>query len=174
MSTWITTPWSSLAWIALAGIGIYVTVIAYIRIVGIRAIAEMEAFDYATTVAVGTIIGGTATGSTSLARGAAAIGLLFGLQMLIGLLRRRYRLEWLFDNRPMLVVKDGAMCRDNLASVQMTEDDLRAKLREQGFFGLDDVQFAILETTGDFSVLGRDAPRPDEWALTGVRGVGDG
>lgn len=174
MSTWITTPWSSLGWIALAGIGIYATVIAYIRIVGIRAISEMEAFDYATTVAVGTIIGGTATGATSLARGAAAIGLMFGLQMVIGYLRRRYKLQWLFDNNPLLLVKDGEIDWDNMATAQMTEDDLRVKLREHGFWWLDDVQVAVLETTGGFSVLGRSARPATDWALTSIRGLEPG
>jgi uncharacterized membrane protein YcaP (DUF421 family) len=59
---------------------------------------------------------------------------------------------------------------DQLKAAQITEDDLRAKLREAGVLSYQDVQAVVLETTGEFSVLsGPEAP--DAALLSNVLGA---
>lgn len=58
----------------LAGsILIFVVIIILTRIVGLRSFAKFTAYDFAFTVAIGSIISSTLTSSTSIAHGSIAI-----------------------------------------------------------------------------------------------------
>lgn len=50
---------------------------------------------------------------------------------------------------------------DNLHKAQMTEDDLRAKLREANIIDPAQIRAVVMETTGDVSVLHADPQGPD-------------
>ena len=68
---------------------VYALVVLLTRLSGPRSLATMSSFDFAATVAVGSLLASTAVGSTSLSDGAAGLVVLFGAQAVIGVLRRR-------------------------------------------------------------------------------------
>lgn len=151
------------AGVALA---IYLGVIVYLRMAGIRAITEMEAFDYTTTVALGSIVGGVAARATALPQGLVAVGALLGAQALLGWIRLKWRpVEDALDNDPQVLVVDGEIQHDTLHSARVTEKDLRSQLRQRGVWWLDEVKLAVLETNGALSVVTTDMERPDDWSL---------
>ena len=57
--------------------------------------------------------------------------------------------------RAVLLVKNGALIRNNLRRQFMTEDELQAKLRENGVEDIGDVKAAYMEADGGVSVLKR-------------------
>ena len=57
--------------------------------------------------------------------------------------------------RAVLLVKNGALIRNNLRRQFMTEDELQSKLRENGVEDIGDVKAAYMEADGGVSVLKR-------------------
>lgn len=157
-----------LAVVVVAGLAIYVWVIVATRVAGLRSLATMSAFDFAMTVAIGSIIASTILGTAPLAAALLAVALLYGAQVVVSRLRRRRGLEQLIDNTPRLLMLDGELIETHLTAARVTHDDLRARLRGAGVLHLADVRAVVLETTGDISVL-RGGDQLDPWLLEGVR-----
>lgn len=146
--------WDALALVAVSTIGVYTVLVLFSRLAGLRSFSEMTNFDLAATVAFGSMAATTALSSdVSLLQGAIGLAVLFVVQALVSRLRRRGRWQDVVDSRPRLLMYGGQIQHQNLAKVQMTPDDLRAKLRLSGVSQYDQVAAVILESTGEVSVL---------------------
>lgn len=173
---WITARWSSLLLVAASAFGVYVAIVVFTRLAGLRAFSKMSSFDFAITVAFGTILGSTLlTRDPPLVQGIVGLGVLYLVQYLVSLLRRPpVHLSRLVDNEPLLLMDGSEILHENLEEGRMTEADLRAKLREANVRRWEDVQAVVMETTGDVSVLhgegDRDGADLDRSLLAGVRG----
>jgi uncharacterized membrane protein YcaP (DUF421 family) len=154
--------------VLVASAAIYLWVIGATRLAGLRSFSKMSAFDFAMTVAIGSIIASTALGAAPLVNGLLAVAALYLAQVGVSRLRQATRLEDVVDNTPLLLVHDGQVLDAHLERARVTHDDLRAKLRAAGVLTLDDVRAVVLETTGDFSVL-QGGERLDPAMLEGVR-----
>jgi uncharacterized membrane protein YcaP (DUF421 family) len=131
----------------------YAAVIALVRVSGLRSFAKMSAFDFAATIAAGSLIASAAVGSAPLWSGVAALAGLFAAQAAVAWVRQR---EWghrLVDNRPILLMDGGEVLRENLARAGLVEADLAAQLRVAGVRRSDHVRAVVLETSGDVSVI---------------------
>ena len=60
------------------------------------------------------------------------------------------------SNKPQLLMRDGRILYDALEACRVAEEDLVAKLREANVLDFSEVRAAVLETTGDVSVLHGD------------------
>lgn len=162
------TSWTDVAVVVVAAVAIYVWVIAAVRVVGLRSFSKLSAFDFAMTVAIGSIIASAATGSVPLAGALVAVAVLFAAQYVVARLRRATSFEELVDNRPLLLMHRGEILEEHLTAARLTHEDLRAKLRAANVLRLDEVSAVVLETTGDVSVL-HGTQRLDPALLAGVR-----
>lgn len=159
--------------IFLASLGIYVGVIIYTRLNGLRTFSKMTSFDFAMTIAVGSIMGSAALDPESkFLSGLLAIACLVLLQRLVAYGRRFEAIEKLVTNDPLCLLWKGRFLESNLRRSRVTNQDVYAKLREANALNLDQVQAVILETTGDISVLHGDQELSED-VLTGVRGIPD-
>ncbi|HSN81210.1 MAG TPA: YetF domain-containing protein, partial [Polyangiales bacterium] len=83
-----------------------------------------------------------------------AMAALFLVQYLAARLRKASNtFETLLQNQPVVLMRDGVILHEALTSTRVAKDDLIAKLREANVLDLSQVRAAILETTGDVSVL---------------------
>lgn len=148
-------PASALLAVLLGTVGIYLATVLFTRLVGLRSFSKMSSFDFAMTVAIGSVIASTIViDGVSLLKGTVALALLYGLQFLVGSLRERFEtFAGVLDNRPILLMAGPEILHENLRKAQVTEGDLRAKLREANVLRLDRVHAVVFETTGDISVL---------------------
>ncbi len=164
------SPWAALGTTVVAAMGVYLTVIVLTRLAGLRSLAKMSSFDFATTVAIGSTVASTALAATPLANGVAALAMLYGLQYLAATMRRRNLFFGVIDNEPMLLMAGSEVLEANLRHARMSKQELWSQLRLQGIHSRDQVRAVILETTGDMSVLQGDGPFDPE-LLQGVRGA---
>jgi len=154
-------PWSSLGAIIFSAFGIYISVIIMTRICGKRSLSKMASYDFAMTVAVGSIIATTAlSSSVSMVEGVLGMVVIYLLQMIAAYVRRNKTVKNLMDNSPLLLMDGPKIIEDNLKKARVTEGDLRSKLREANITQLSQVIAVIFETTGDISVLS-DANKQD-------------
>ena len=155
MENWITVTPDTLVKVLLSILLLFTGIIIITRIAGLRTFAKMSSFDFAATIAIGSILASIVLNSDqSLVKGVIALAGIIAFQALFALLVRKSKpfKKWA-TNSPILLMKEGEILHSNLSATNMSEDDLIAKLREANVFDLSEVHAAILESTGDVSVL---------------------
>jgi uncharacterized membrane protein YcaP (DUF421 family) len=150
--------------VVLSAAVIYVALLLFSRLIGPRSFAQMTAFDFAVTVAIGAIVGSAAASTTPPTLGLVAMVSLFALRGTVAALRRR-GLDRLVDNRPVLLIRDGRILEANLRAAKVTRDDVLAGIRLAGVSRLEDVAALVIERNGEFSVL---TTPPDDTVLSSV------
>ncbi|MFS4418224.1 DUF421 domain-containing protein [Maribacter sp. 2307ULW6-5] len=154
MEEWFSISTTSFVAIGLTAMGIYVAVVIFTRVGGKRSFSKMSSFDFAVTVAIGSMIANTVLSkSTSLWEGAAGIAFLYLIQLGTAFLRRYALVEKLTDNQPLLLMSGKTILYENLKKARVTESDLRSKLREANVLHLGQVRAVVFESTGDIAVL---------------------
>lgn len=71
--------------------------------------------------------------------------------------------KWVHDlvnGRETILIKDGKVMEENLADVRYTGEELLRELRTKNAFNLADVEFAVMEYTGDINVLLKSDKKP--------------
>ena len=167
-STEISTTWQEAGFVALSAMLMYLAIMAAVRLNGLRSFSKMSSFDFATTVAVGSLLATVSMSGSSLLNDILAVAVLLGLQAVVAFGRKSGPVDRLVDNQPVLLMAEGRMLDDNLRRARITVDDVRAKLRLGGIIDERSVRFAVLETTGDVSIATADGPI-DPTILHGVR-----
>ena len=172
-SDWLFTTWGAVGDVVLTAIGIYAVLIVYTRLAGLRTFSKMSAFDFAMTVAIGSIVAGSILfDGPSLLRAVVALTVVFGLQIGLAALRQRSQaVSDAVDNEPLVLMTQDGMVRDNLRRAKVTEEDVWAKLREANVIRVSEVRAVVFEATGDISVLHgpADGEALEACLLTGVR-----
>lgn len=172
--SWLTTTWTEILMVLLSSIGIYIALIGFTRLAGLRSFSKMSSFDFAITVAVGSVIATTIlTKDPPLFQAIVALGLLYFIRNGVAKLRGISPLiSKLVDNQPILLMKGSQMLDENLKVTKVTPNDLRAKLREANVTDFSQIKAVVLETTGDISVLHtKDSSQVlDDDLLTNVKG----
>jgi uncharacterized membrane protein YcaP (DUF421 family) len=154
LSEWFVSPPKTYLAIFLSALGIYITLIIFTRLAGKRSFSKMSSFDFAMTVAVGSLIASTVLSkNVSLVQGIAGLASLYIIQISVAILRRFEWVKNLVDNKPLLLMDGSNILHDNLKKARVSEGDLRSKLRESNVLSLDQVRAVVFETTGDVSVL---------------------
>lgn len=171
MEKYFDASFPSLVVICINAIGIYVAVILFTRIAGKRSFSKMSSFDFAMTVAIGSILASTVlSSSVSLLQGIVGLAAVYALQISAAILRRFKFFSNLIDNEPLLLMDGSTILQHNLKKARVTNDDLRAKLREANVINLSQVRAVVFETTGDISVLhAGDAKILEDWLLKDVQ-----
>ncbi len=168
---WLTSDAGSLVRIALSAALVLAATIAVIRVNGLRSLSKMSSFDFAVTVAIGSVVASTVLAdSPSVVEGGFAIAALLGSQRIVAMARVRFGASSLVDNAPVVLMRGQALDEAALASTRVSREDVYAKLREANVTHLNQVHRVVLESTGDISVLhGEPGSTLDERLMLGVR-----
>lgn len=157
---WLITDWNSVLITIISTFLIYTSIIVLTRINGLRTFAKMSSFDFAITIAIGSIIASTILlEDQSVAKGALALIVLIALQAIVAFGRKKsMKIEKLITNTPILLMDGSKILHHNLDATRVSQSDLYAKLREANVTHFDQVIAVVLETTGDMSVLHTGEP----------------
>ncbi|MDR5589217.1 DUF421 domain-containing protein [Christiangramia sp. SM2212] len=171
MKKWFAFDWSSMLAIVITAIGIYIAIIVFTRIAGKRSFSKMSSFDFAMTVALGSMIATTVLSkSVSLWEGIMGLAIIYILQLFVAILRRFKIVRDSVDNGPLLLMDGQNILHENLKKSRVTEEDLRSKLREANVIRLKEVRAVVFEATGDISVLhtGDMDEQLEDWLIKDV------
>ena len=172
MENWIFASLPILIKVLLTVVAIFSIVILVTRMSGLRSFAKISSFDFASTIAIGSIIATIILNpDQSILKGAIALGGILLFQTIFTFLVRKVpAFEKLVTNKPLLIMRDGKILEDNLHSANLSEEDLIAKLREANVIDFNEVKAVVLESTGDVSVLhGSNDKQLMDRILKGVR-----
>ena len=161
--------WAHLLRSALSAAGIYIVIVAAIRIVGEKALAKMSGYDMIVTVALGSLVAALPlTTSVSLTDAIAAAVTFLGLQQITRYLQARYRrVHTLVRERPRLLLWNGRLLEDRMLQSDISADEVRAAVRRSGILSLKQVRAAILENDGEWSIIPQSSS-PDLSAMEGL------
>ncbi len=148
--------WTLTGLVIVSALGIYATVIVYSRLAGIRSHSRMSTFDFATTIAIGAVIGRVVLVRTSLLAGVVGLASLFSFQYVIAYLRMNAGFGRFVDNPPILLMAGPQLLPDGLRRAHVTPQDVYEKLRLNGVGRVDEVKAVVLERSGDISVIHGD------------------
>lgn len=132
------------------------------KLVGVRQISEMSFFDYVVGITIGSI---AAEMSTNLENGwtkPITAMLVYGVTaFLISVISRKsIKARRILSGTPILLINKGKIDRKSLTKARMEVNDLLAQARIAGYFNLADIDYAILETTGNISFQPVPGKRP--------------
>lgn len=163
---WFVMDWQQVLGIVLSVIGFYFCLILFTRIMGLRSFSKLSSYDFAMTIAVGSILASTVLSDTpALPQGLLAVIMLFLLQALVSMIRRQFKpVKALIDNQPIILMAYGEYFWDNLQEANLSTSDVQEVLRKNGIKSKSEVFAVIMETTADMSVIKNNDSVPD-WSL---------
>jgi uncharacterized membrane protein YcaP (DUF421 family) len=142
------------------GMIVYVFLLVLIRISGKRQVGQLAPFDLVLLLVLSNAVQNAMNGGdNSVLGGLISAMTLVGLDYTIGYATyRSKKLEAFIEGRPLLIVHDGKLFEDVMASAQLTHHELNSALRQAGCLSIANVRTAILENNGSISVVKRDDP----------------
>jgi len=137
------------------GVVVFVFLFLLMRIIGRRELSSLEPFDLILLIILGDAVQqGLTQDDYSLTGAMLAVGTIALLQVGTSWLNFRVpRLRPLLDGEPIVVLQDGKPIDKNLRRERMTVDDLAEAARKQNIAKLEDVAWAVMETSGEISFI---------------------
>ncbi len=137
---------------------LYLLVITGLRIMGKRQIGEMQPSE----LVVAIMISDLATipmqdVGIPLFSGIIPIFTLIVMEILLSQLSlKNKKFRRIMTGKPNVVIHNGKILKSEMKKIRFNMDDLNEQLRIQGYTGIKDINFAILETNGQLSII----PKP--------------
>lgn len=149
----------------------YILIVILVRLVGKRSTAQLNNFDWIINVTVGSLAAsGILLDSVPALRAAAAIATMMMLQFLLtwGVLRSGWAAS-VIKAKPTMLTHDGKYLKKAMKKTRVSEEEIRAVLREHGQTSVENVSWIVLETDGQMTVIPRqDAPLHEVDSLSDV------
>ena len=125
------------------------------RIVGRRELSTLEPFDLILLVVLGDSVQQAVTQDDYSVTGAfIVVATIALLQVFLSYLNFKVpRLRSVFDGEPIVIVQDGKVIEGNARRERLTLDDIAEAARLQQIASLEDVQWAVLETSGELTFI---------------------
>ncbi|MDX6492030.1 MAG: hypothetical protein QOD43_2275 [Gaiellaceae bacterium] len=145
--------------IVLRAIVIFVLLYVLMRAVGRRELSSLEPFDLILLIVLGDLVQqGLTQDDYSLTGALLAIGTISMLVLAVSFVNYHFpRLRPLLDGEPIVIVQDGKPIHKNMRRERLTADDLAAAARLEGIAHLEDVAWAVMETSGAISFIKKSA-----------------
>lgn len=152
---WWFNGWEPILRIVVVGSVAYLSLVFLLRATNKRTLAQLNAFDFIVTVAIGASFGRILTArQVALAEAVTAFALLILLQYgMTRLQLRSKRLARALTAPPTLLYHRGQYLGGAMEQQRITASDLESVVRRKGAGSLDLVEAIILESNGKFSVI---------------------
>jgi uncharacterized membrane protein YcaP (DUF421 family) len=148
--------------ILLRAIVLFFLTLFLVRVLGNINPLKASAFKFVTYVVIAIIAALISTGIIT--------NLLFGIIALIAWTALAIAIDYLsikskvfhdlINGKETILIKDGKVMEENLLKERLTAEELLRELRLKNVFNLADVEFAVMESTGDINVLLRAEKKP--------------
>jgi len=148
--------------VLIKSVSIFVLLFAAVRLMGKRNIARITPFHMLSYITIAVL---AALVSTNIIANP-VLGLIPIMVWVIAVIVLEYlalKSKWVHDfiyGKETVLVKHGRIMEQSLMKARLTGDELLRMLRTKNAFSLADVEFAVLEATGDVSVFFKSDKKP--------------
>lgn len=139
----------------LRAIILYIFILVVMRLMGKREIGQLQPFEFAIAIMIADLatIPMADTGIPITNGIIAILGLLL-MHILISIINlKSIKMRGVICGKPAILIYRGKINEAALKKERFTINELQERLRVDGIFNLGDVEYAILETNGEVSVI---------------------
>lgn len=131
-------------------------------IAGRRKMGELPIFDFIVIITLGAVIGADiADPEIQHLPTAYAVILLVGIQYVYSVvIMKNKKIGHMLTFEPVIVIENGQFVKANLKKIKYSIDNVLMMLREKNVFDVNEVEFAVVESTGQISVLKKSQYQP--------------
>ena len=147
---------------------IFIALLAVMRLMGKRQIGEMQPFEFVITLLIAELACiPMADISIPLLYGVASVVTIFFLHQLLLLFDLQCKpFKAVVGGKPSVVINKNGIDISQLKRNHLDLSDLIESMRSAGYFSLDEVAYALYESSGQFTAMPReDAPREEKVSL---------
>lgn len=136
----------------------YVLILVIFRIMGKREIGELSVLDLVVFIMMGEMaVTAIEQHKDPMWHSIVPMLLLLAIQLVMAITSLKIRkVRALIDGEPSFIIKNGKIDEKVMKKTRYNFDDLLMQLRTKDISNISDVEFAILETSGDLSVIKKD------------------
>ena len=141
---------------------IYLFVLLIMRLMGKREIGKLSVFDLVVSIMIADFAVISIENTN--------MPFVYGLLPIVVMMAAQILFSWLslksstirniIDGKPTYIIKNGKINEREMKKHRYNMDDLLLQLREHKIANVDDVEFAILETTGKLTVFPKEGKSP--------------
>ncbi len=137
----------------------YAVVIVAVRLMGKRQIGELQPAELVITMLISELASSPIqNANVSLIVGITPIFGLVVLEILISLLTLKFvRIRSVLYGNPLILIYRGHFRQEAMSKARVTIDDIMEIMRNNGIADISDIDYAILETNGQLSVIEKNA-----------------
>ena len=141
---------------------LYVLVLAAMKLMGKRQLGQLQPFELAAILIISEMASlSIQSNSVPLLYSVIPIVTIVLLQLTVSLVNlKSQRLRELICGKPDTLIAGGKLQEKTLTKLRLNLNDLEEMCRAQGYFDLTGVEWAIMETNGQLSILPRTDKRP--------------
>ncbi|CQR74774.1 hypothetical protein SOV_08030 [Sporomusa ovata DSM 2662] len=141
---------------------VFIGLLIFTRILGKTQVGQLTFYEYVSGITIGSLAANIAAADADKVWNHYYDLVLFvALTYSVSLVTIKSRpLRKLIDGSPTIVIENGHIIEKNMHSLRYDIDELNGHLRQQGVLDPAEVRYAILETTGDLSVIKKTDYQP--------------
>lgn len=147
---------------SLRAIFIFVFMLILTRTIGRKLISKMTFFNFVVAITLGSVAAIVVVGKDGTTVSITAILIVFTLLAIAtGFLT--IKSQWFrkaINSEPVVMIANGRIIEENMEKVRLGINDLLMELREKSVFNISDVEFALMETNGELTVLKKSQKEP--------------
>ena len=139
-----------------------ITLFLVTKMLGKKQVSQLSLFDYVIGISIGNFAAEmTINLETNEINGILAV-VLFGIfaYVISYLTTKSICLRRFFQGTPTIIVEKGKILENNMRKIKLDINDLLEELRSKGYFSLNEVDYVIMEVSGDVSILPKSKYKP--------------
>ncbi len=141
---------------------LYFVLLIAMRLMGKRQLGELQPFELAITLVASDLVCiPMSDSSIPILYGIIPVFSLFLVHILITkLATKSIKFRKFLNGKPIIIIEKGNILPDVMKELNLNIDDIMEALRGAGYFNPSEVEYAILETNGNMSVMPKSQNRP--------------
>ena len=127
----------------------------YMKILGKAHFSKLTPFDFVSVLMLGELLGNAVYDKhVHIGHVLYATALWGGLIWIIVTITTKYNASRKpLEGEPTVIIRNGKLLYEGMKSCRLDLNELQTLLRQSGYFSMDFVEFAVLETNGSLSVM---------------------
>ncbi len=146
---------------------LYSIVIAALRLMGKKQLGELQPSELVTTMLISNIATlSLEEPSMPMILGVVPILMIVCIDVLMsGIMLKSVRFRKLVTGSPRVIISDGVIDQKELKNLRYTIDDVLESMRDSDIFDINEVRYAIVETTGKINFFKKNEGKSDPPSL---------
>ena len=143
---------------------IYFVIIVCLRVMGKRQLGELQPSEFVIAILISNIATLSIEDTDIPLIGAVVpIITLMGAEVLLSFITLKSgKAQAIVSGNPVVIIRNGKIDQQSMRELRLSIEDLMSQLRINGFFDIEEVSWAIIETNGQLTVF----PKSDSQPLT--------